>query len=97
MRPRIVPVLVGGPCDGQRVSESFFDGRGFIYATPNREATYLKQSEDTPVNEHVCLYVLREGRYPLGDGFVVFAHPDMPDAELFAAAERVQQLPSPFD
>jgi len=95
--PNIITTLVGGPCDGQMVSEHLFDGRTEINAfkqTP-AQVTPIDEAVDIPRNDVSHRYVLREGRYPRGGGFVVFAYPEMPDVDVFHACERLRKLPPP--
>ncbi|MDR6579991.1 hypothetical protein [Pseudomonas extremaustralis] len=93
--PSIITTLVGGPCAGQKVNESYFDGRKSIYVMQNPAPTYMPQPEDPVANPFVCLYQLREGRYPDGRSFVVFTDPSMPDAEVFSACESLRKQTHP--
>jgi len=93
--PSIITTLVGGPCAGQKVNESYFDGRKSIYVMENPQPTYMPQPEDPVGNAKVCLYQLREGRYPAGGSFVVFSDPSMPDVQILSACESLRKQTHP--
>lgn len=93
--PNIITTLVGGPCDGQEISSLLFDGRTWISAFKQVPAQVTPYEETPPTLSETCShhYNLREGRYPNGRGYVVFAHPDLSDAEVFQACETLLQRP----
>lgn len=91
----IITTLVGGLCAGQRVSESLFDGRQFIYAAPNRLPTYSPQPEDPALEVRTCLYELRKASHPARVSFVAFVDPGTPDSEFFSACESLRKQTHP--
>jgi len=93
MAPNIITTLVGGPCNGQTVQYLLFDGRTGISVFKQVPAQVTPYDEEPNRQEITHHYTLRQGRYPQGGGFVVFAHPDLSDAEVFLACKNLQKFP----
>ena len=95
----IIKTLVGGPCDGQVIPKSLFDGRPEILVFKLEPATLLNEFNVMPDNKAIDLYryTLREARSPYDRSVFSFAYIDVPDADALEAVKWLPRWPVPFD